>query len=87
MTIAPIAEHKSIITSGAVCLYIAYFTWSALTSSVIGQTDESAGNCNPFADQTKTYTIQVLIGLGLYIVALIYVSYASSESTLVHISN
>ena len=33
-TVLPIAEHKSIITSGAVCLYISYFTWSALVNSV-----------------------------------------------------
>ena len=34
MTILPIAENKSIITSGAVSLYIAYMTWSSLTNSV-----------------------------------------------------
>lgn len=48
MTLISRDENKSIITSGAVCVYITYLTWSGLTSSVIDTKKDPNGNCNPF---------------------------------------
>lgn len=35
LTLTPIPEQKSIITSGAVSLYVSFLTWSALTNSKV----------------------------------------------------
>ena len=70
MTIAPIAENKSILTSAAVSLYICYYTWSGLTSS-------PDIKCNDFVASNKTLWLQIGVGTALYMIALLYVSYSN----------
>jgi len=98
LTVSPVNDHKSVITSGAVSLYIAYLTFSGLTSSNIIE-------CNPFfpnepvtpvtpdtpdrmleedsgqSGSTKTLTLQIVVGMILYAIALLYVSYQTSENS------
>ena len=50
MTLAPISENKSIITSGALSLYIAYMTWSSLINAY-------PVKCNPFLGSKASYWI------------------------------
>jgi len=74
LTVSPIPEQKSIITSGAVSLYVAYLTWSALTNS-------TADVCNDFFDSNSSLTIQIAIGTFIFVIALFYVSYQTSGKT------
>lgn len=70
LTISPLVaqENKSIITSWAVSLYVAYLTWSALTNS-------SNMTCNTFSNVNSSLAIQIAIGTLIFTVALLYVSY------------
>lgn len=55
-------------------MYVAYLTWSALTNS----TNEP---CNSFFDSSKSLVIQISIGTFIFIIALFYVSYQTSDKT------
>jgi hypothetical protein len=50
LTVSPIPDQKSIITSGAVSLYVTYLTWSALTNS-------TNDKCNDFIDSGSSLVI------------------------------
>jgi len=52
VTLSGLPERPSIITSGAVSLYIAYLTFSALTNST-----QTKDGCNAFTDSNKTLAV------------------------------
>jgi len=73
--IIALGVHKngSLLTTGAVCLFTTYLTWSGLTSQ-----DES---CNTSAEDGSTTVTQICVGSFLILISLIYMSFGSSQDS------
>jgi len=73
LVVLRVHPNGSILTSGGVCLFTTYMTWSALAS----QDDV----CNSFNGDSTTTAVQISIGAALVVISLIYMSVGSSENS------
>ncbi|KAL4503918.1 hypothetical protein ABPG72_022548 [Tetrahymena utriculariae] len=75
LNLSPINAKPSILTCGAVCLFITYLNWSAMTN--IQQTE-----CNYYANKQEAFIqIEGIIGVFLIILSLGYITFGTADES------